>query len=32
MHMIFQLRRPGVAPLSERLANIEARLAALEGS
>ena len=31
MHLIFQLRRPGVIPLGERLANIEARLAALEG-
>lgn len=31
MHMIFQLRRPGVKSIGERLADIEARLAALEG-
>ncbi len=30
MHLTFQLRRPGVVPLSERLAQIEARLDALE--
>ena len=32
MHMVFQLRRPGVVPLGERLAKIEARLAMLEGA
>ena len=31
LHLIFQLQRTGVKPLSERLADIEARLAALEG-
>ena len=31
MHLTFQLRRPGVVPLSDRLASIEARLDALEG-
>jgi hypothetical protein len=30
MHLTFQLRRTGVTPLLERLANIEARLDALE--
>lgn len=30
MHMIFQLRRPGVTPLGERISNLEAKLAALE--
>jgi hypothetical protein len=30
MHLTFQLRRTGVTPLLDRLANIEARLAALE--
>ena len=32
LHLTFQLRRPGVVPLLERLANIEARLKALEGA
>ncbi len=31
LHLTFQLRRTGVKPLLERLADIEARLAALEG-
>lgn len=31
LHLTYQLRRTGVMPLMERLANIEARLAALEG-
>jgi hypothetical protein len=31
LHLTFQLRRTGVLPLEERLANIEARLDALEG-
>lgn len=31
LHLTYQLRRAGVVPLLERLANIEARLAALEG-
>jgi hypothetical protein len=31
MHITFQLRRPGVVPLADRLSQIEARLAALEG-
>jgi hypothetical protein len=30
LHLTFQLRRSGVVPLAERLAIIEARLAALE--
>jgi hypothetical protein len=30
LHLTFQLRRQGVKPLTERLAEIEARLAALE--
>lgn len=30
MHMIFQLRRPGVTPLSDRLQSLEERVAALE--
>lgn len=30
MHMIFQLRRPGVTPLNERLSDIEARMAEME--
>jgi hypothetical protein len=32
LHLTFQLRRSGVQPLDERLAGIEARLAALENS
>ena len=32
LHLTFQLLRTGVLPLEERLANIEARLDALEGS
>ena len=31
LHLTFQLQRPGITPLNERLAKIEARLAALEG-
>ena len=31
LHLTFQLQRPGIKPLNERLAEIEARLAALEG-
>jgi hypothetical protein len=31
LHLTFQLRRPGITPLNERLAEIEARLDALEG-
>jgi hypothetical protein len=31
LHLTFQLRRQGVKPLMDRLAEIEARLAALEG-
>lgn len=31
LHLTYQLRRTGVVPLMERLANIEARLKALEG-
>jgi hypothetical protein len=30
LHLTYQLGRTGVVPLMERLANIEARLAALE--
>jgi hypothetical protein len=30
LHLTFQLQRPGITPLNERLANIEARLNALE--
>ncbi len=31
LHLTFQLQRAGIKPLAERLAEIEARLAALEG-
>jgi hypothetical protein len=31
LYMIFQLRRTGVKPLAEHLAELEARVAALEG-
>ena len=30
LHLTYQLQRPGITPLNERLASIEARLAALE--
>ena len=30
LHLTFQLQRPGITPLNKRLADIEARLAALE--
>lgn len=32
LHLTFQLLRPGIKPLNERLAEIEARLAKLEGN